>query len=157
MLNSCASYCTGILPSNVWSYSGSTGTLAPSHNLPIDVFIQLYMSCTVHVHVHALFVHWYTCRYLADKCTGSTEYINVPYCILIRFDSPCPLPLPPEDSDWSKVVPVETSWPSLPGSTLNPHDTLESVLGRLGLLDYYTLLQVKDTVLVLVYFTVQYV
>ncbi len=73
----------------------------------------------------------------------STLYINVPYCILIRFDPQYPLPLPPEDSDWSKVVPVETSWPSLPGSTLNPHDTLESVLGRLGLLDYYTLLQVN--------------
>ena len=49
-----------------------------------------------------------------------------------------------EDSDWSKV-PSETSWPSLPGgeSTVTSQDTLESVLGKLGLLDYYNLLQVR--------------
>ncbi len=47
-----------------------------------------------------------------------------------------------EESDWSKIS-GEASWPSLPDSTIMQHDTLETVLRRLGLLDYYRLLQVS--------------
>ncbi len=124
--------CTGILPSNVWSYSGSTGTLATCVISIRVLYIRFYIHVRAHAHTNVAF-----CVAYVQRVTVQGNFLpNFVFTPNVSFS------LPPEDSDWSKVGPVETSWPSLPDSTLSPHDTLESVLGRLGLLDYYHLLQV---------------